>query len=206
MTQGLGLEYTHLLRTRAYLASLPLGIASYPECRSKVAVWRNIVRRTNTSNLPERVPTELRELLDLPLPEGAWFPAVHSFAGHLMLRDCLFTSDEAMYDHFRHVDRMLLAGPLYRVLFSLTSPHMVVHASDRRFATLFQGLELSTARVDARSVEVCLDYPPRLCPPLVGRLFLIAFEVAVELAGGADVQGRVLAVKATGSRYALSWS
>jgi hypothetical protein len=121
------------------------------------------------------------------------------------LRDCLFASDEAMYAHFRMLDRKLLAGPLYRVLFALSSPHMVVHASDRRFATLFQGIRLTTQRVEERAVEVALEYPPQLMPPLVGRLYLIAFEVAVELAGGRGVAGRLLGSESTSTRYALEW-
>lgn len=198
-------RYTHLLRTRAYLTSLPSGLSSYPDCCGKASVWRNILALTDTSALVDRLPDELAQLLQLSLPHGAWLPVAHSFAGHLLLRDCLFPSDEAICNHFRHLDRELLSGVLYKVLFAVASPSVMIQASDRRFGTLFKGIELQTRMVGKNRVEVALLYPVGLVPPLVGRLYLIAFEVAVELSGGTDVQGKLLVQRPTSTRYELSW-
>jgi hypothetical protein len=198
-------RYTHLLRTRAYLSSLPAGLSSYPDCCGKASVWRNILELTDTSSIVDRLPDELAPLLSLALPHGAWLPVAQSFAGHLLLRDCLFTSDEAICDHFRHLDRKLLSGVLYKMLFAVVSPGVMVQASDRRFGTLFKGIDFQTRNIGTDRVEVELSYPVGLVPPLVGRLYLIAFEVAVELSGGIDVQGKLLLHRPTSSRYELSW-
>jgi hypothetical protein len=198
-------QYTHLLRTRAYLTSLPSGLASYPECCGKASVWRNILDLTDTSSLVDRLPEDLAELLQLNLPYGAWLPVAKSFAGHLLLRDCLFSTDEAIYEHFRHVDRKLLSGVLYKMLFAVVSPGVMIQASDRRFGTLFKGIDFRTRTIGKDRVEVELSYPVGLVPPLVGRLYLIAFEVAVELSGGIDVHGKLLMHRPTSSRYELSW-
>lgn len=122
-----------------------------------------------------------------------------------MLRDCLFTSDEAICDHFRHLDRKLLSGVLYKMLFAVASPIVMIHASDRRFGTLFKGIDFWTRMVGKNRVEVELLYPVGLVPPLVGRLYLIAFEVAVELSGGTDVRGKLLQQRPTATLYELSW-
>lgn len=198
-------RYTHLLRTRAYLTGLPSGLDSYPECCGKVSVWRNILQHTDTSSLAVRLPDELADLLNLDLVAGAWLPVAQSFAGHLLLRDCLFATDEAMCEHFRYVDRKLLSGTMYKVLFAVASPSMVVNASDRRFGALFKGIEFVTTRKADNCVQIELAYPTGLVPPLVGRLFLIAFEVAVELAGATDVRGRLIRQWSTGTRYELRW-
>jgi hypothetical protein len=201
-----GPAYTHLLRTRSYLACLPGGLSAYPDCCSKSSVWKNILAYTDARGLAERLPDELAALVDPATPYGSWFPAVHSFAGHLLLRDCLFPSDEAMYEHFRYVDRKLLSGPLYRVLFAVTSPEMVVHASDRRFGMLFKGISFHTEGDGIKHVRITLGYPPSVMPPLVARLYLIAFEVAVELAGGKHVRGKLLAQDRVSTRYELGWA
>lgn len=198
-------QYTHLLRTRAYLSALPCGLASYPECCGKASVWNNILQHTDTKGLSERLPEELAALIRLQRVPGAWLPVAHSFAGHLLLRDCLFATDEAIYEHFRYVDRHLLSGPLYRVLFAVASPTMMVQASDRRFGALFKGIRFRTESLGKDRVLIELTYPPGLVPPLVGRLYLIAFEVAVELAGGFDVRGKVLAHKPDRTHYELGW-
>lgn len=201
-----GPAYTHLLRTRTYLASLPGGLAAYPECCSKSSVWKNILAYTDVGGLADKLPEELAALVDPTTAYGTWFPAAHSFAGHLLLRDCLFPTDEAMYEHFRYVDRRLLSGPLYRVLFAVTSPQMIVHASDRRFGALFKGISFHTEGEGAKQVRITLGYPPSVMPPLVARLYLVAFEVAVELAGGNHVYGKLLAQDRVSTRYELGWS
>jgi len=136
---------------------------------------------------------------------GAWIPAVQSFAAHLVLRDCLFSSDEAICEHFRTVDRRLLSGPLYKVMFAIASPKQTVQAGDRRFATMFQGITLHSEHHGDNGSRVELRYPPCLLPALVGRLYLVAFEVAIELAGGKDVQGKVLHHGETSAQYELKW-
>jgi hypothetical protein len=198
-------KYANLLRTRAYVKSLPHGLASYPECRGKGAVWKNILRWTDTRSLIGCVPEDVPILPDADMLAGAWMSLAQSFAAHLVLRDCLFTSDDAICEHFRIVDRRLLSSPLYKVMFALASPLLAVHASDRRFASMFQGITLhATAHGDAR-VELKLLYPPGLLPALVGRLYLVAFEVAIELAGGKSVTGRVLAHGEHAAHYEITW-
>lgn len=198
-------RYTHLLRTRAYLRALPNGLASYPECRSKGQVWRNILRWTDTEPLSGRVPETLELIPDANVLASSWIPIAQSFAGHLALRDCLFATDEAICEHFRLLDRRLLSGPVYRVMFALATPMMAVRGADRSFAAMFQGIRLQASESAPQQVLLTLDYPPFLLPALVGRLYLVAFEVAVELAGGKGVEGRVLAHGETSARYEISW-
>ncbi len=200
-----GPEYAHLQRTRAYVASLPQGLASYPECRSKASIWRNIRRGTETGPLLGRVPPELTVFSAEGLLDTTWISAVESFASHLALRDALFPSDAAMVDHFRMLDRQLLSGPLYRMLFAVATPMRVVHAADRRFKAMFEGITLSAHQEDDCRVSLSLRYPPQLLPPLVGCLYLVAFEVAVELAGAKAVKSRVSSHGDTAANYELTW-
>jgi hypothetical protein len=201
----LGPKYTHLLRTRAYLKSLPDGLDSYPECRSKGAVWKNILRWTHTEPLAERLPSDVPLVPQSDILASSWISAVQSFAGHLVLRDCLFPNDDAICEHFRVMDRRLLSSPLYKVMFALASPNMAVQGADRHFASMFQGITLKAKAVEEHQVLLTLRYPRMLLPALVGRLYLVAFEVAVELAGGKSVAGKVLSHDETAARYEILW-
>lgn len=198
-------KYAHLLRTRAYLKDLPSGLLSFPACRSKGHVWRNILRWTDTRSLVGRVPDSVAIVPDADVLASSWISAVQSFAGHLVLRDCLFATDDAICEHFRVVDRRLLSGPVYKVMFALATPMLAVQAADRRFATMFQGFNLAARSERAGQAHLTMKYPRALVPALVGRLFLVAFEVAVELAGGKNVVGRVLQHGDTEAHYEITW-
>jgi hypothetical protein len=200
-----GPKYTYLLRTRAYLRVLPTGLQSYPQCVSKGQVWRNILRETDTRSLVGRLPSELAIVPDADILAGAWIPAVQSFAGHLALRDCLFRTDEEIFAHFRMLDRKLFGGPVYRVMFALASPMMALHGADRSFATMFRGITLKATSQGSGQARLELRYPADLLPSLVGRLYLIAFEVAVEMAGGKAVAGRMLTHGQTEAVYEMTW-
>lgn len=201
----LSAKYANLLRTRAYVKDLPRGIDSYPECRSKGHVWKNILQLTDTRSLVGKVPEQLPVVLDSAILASSWIPAVQSFAAHLVLRDCLFGSDDAICEHFRSVDRCLLGGPVYRAMFALATPMLAVKAADRRFATMFQGITLQANAERDGHVTLDLCYPPLLLPSLVGRLYLVAFEVAIELAGGKQIVGNVLRHGSTSARHEITW-
>jgi hypothetical protein len=205
MDPAWGPEYEHLRRTRAYVASLPRGLASYPECRSKASIWKNIHRWTETGKLVGHVPPELTVFSAEGLLDNTWISAAESFASHLALRDVLFPSDAAMVEHFRMLDRQLLSGPLYRMLFAVASPLRVVHAADRRFRAMFEGITLAVHQEDDCRVGLSLRYAPGLLPPLVGSLYLVAFEVAAELAGAKAVKSRVISHGDIAAKYELTW-
>src|SRR5262249_55936470 len=81
-----GKSFSHLKRTRGYLASLPEGLASYPDCKSKASIWRNICRWTDITSLGGRLPPDLEMLASSELLDSAWIPTTLNFAGHLVLR------------------------------------------------------------------------------------------------------------------------
>jgi hypothetical protein len=110
-----------------------------------------------------------------------------------------------MVEHFRMLDRQLLSGPLYRMLFAVASPLRVVHAADRRFRAMFEGITLAVHQEDDCRVGLSLRYAPGLLPPLVGSLYLVAFEVAAELAGAKAVKSRVISHGDIAAKYELTW-
>jgi hypothetical protein len=82
---------------------------------------------------------------------------------------------------------------------------LAVHAADRRFATMFSGITLSAESRRPGQAALELKYPPGLLPALVGRLYLVAFEVAVELAGGRDIASRVVQHGLTSAQHEITW-
>lgn len=200
-----GPKHTHLVRTRNYLASLPQGLGTHLECQVKGSVWRNIVAGTDMNRLMEGVPADLGILPDPAILGSAWFPAVQHFASHLAIRDCLFTSDDAIYEHFKRLNKRLLSGPLYRVMFALVSPDMVTHASDRRFASMFRGVTLKSMRVGLNREHLRLCYPEKLVPKLVARLYMTAFDAALDLAGAKGIVATMVEYDDREANYELTW-
>jgi hypothetical protein len=110
--------------------------------------------------LPACIDTLLR---DPPL-NSQWIPEVHSVAAHLAAYDLRFGDDwDAAEQHIYSSNRALLESPLYRALFRLASPGLLLRGAQWRWGQLHKGVDL-TANVDASGLSghITLSYPHAL--------------------------------------------
>lgn len=126
-------------RMDAYLAGLPAGLDSYPECRIKGSAFLPLVNTPPPGLDPKALPGPLRAVLEAPPPVTTWTPEVW-FASILHhLRDAVFETEDAYRAWSLEGMRNTLGGPLYRMRFAFLSPQRMAKMAPRSWSSLRQG-------------------------------------------------------------------
>jgi hypothetical protein len=177
-----------LRSVEAYLATLPGGVAAYPERAHKgesLSVW---LQRSRAPGLAAAVPIQVAPLLDPERPFPAWVPEVHANVLYLAIREARFADDDAFLAHARACNRAVLQTPTNRVLFWALAPRAILRAAGLRWSSLHRGTSIDVRVASDTSAQLVLDYPPRLFPEIVLRGTATGFAVALENAGARDVR------------------
>lgn len=123
-----------LPQLETYLASLPRGVDSHPQCVQKASVSREFLRFLPTGGLSGQLPEQLEDLLARRLAASAWVPEAHASALLLAIHDLHFPGDEAGFVARSYVaNKELLTGPLYRVLMLVASPSYLAKNAESRW-------------------------------------------------------------------------
>lgn len=194
-----------LARVDAYLASLPEGIDSYPQCAHKgepLAIW---LRRSPTEGLGDKLPAPVAALLDPSRAFPSWVPEVHANVLYLAILEASFADDRAFLAHADQCNRAVLQTPTNRVLFWVAAPKAILRAAGQRWSSLHRGSAIEVRVAKDTSAEVDLHYPPRLFPEIVLRGTATGFLAALENAGARDVDLAVRRVDDTRAVFAASW-
>ena len=153
----------------AYLASLPAGFESYPECRIKGASLRAVLESPPPGLEVGQLPAPLRGALENPPSVTEWIPEV-VFSGLLhYLRDHAFDSDGA-YDAWNLQGMQnTLGGPLYRMRFALLSPRRMAKMAPRSWESFRQGTHRKLVEETADYNVGQLHYPENFVDELYMR-------------------------------------
>ncbi|HTJ84859.1 MAG TPA: hypothetical protein VL400_24235 [Polyangiaceae bacterium] len=188
----------------AYVDSLPDGLDALRGCQQKASIFRQFIGRPHATALAKVLPAELRGLVEAPPPATEWISEVKATAVYLALRD-LMGSDDAFLEYTYEMNRRLLSGPLYRVLFALVSPERVIKGAASRWGQLHRGTELRTEGFSPPRVRFRLVTPVGLVPEVLARAYGSAYRVAIELAGARSVDVTVESASPTAYTFALRW-
>ena len=120
----IGLESARYPRASAYLASLPAGMQSFPECTSRTDVVR-IILDEFPQLLAEGVSPSLKKTLVDGVRGQDQFPDAWNVLLRLMLRDVCFTDDISFFGWHLTASARVFATPLNRVLMHVLSPSPV---------------------------------------------------------------------------------
>jgi hypothetical protein len=193
------------------MRELPNGLESYPDCRSRGDIVKQQVQELNAKRASGEltdIPGTLLTLLKEPLT--AWIPETHPQAILAAHRDVLFKDDDAFFEYTVSSVKGLFSKPLYRMLFKVLTPSVVVSGATKRFASFHTGAQLWMRRSETRenrqvySLELC--HPPALFALLQRKVFCGSFRVAAELAGAKDVRTGVVDMKPESTFYEVSWA
>jgi uncharacterized protein (TIGR02265 family) len=187
-----------------YLAALPRGLGAYPACQQKAGILRTFMTAEMRQCIEAAVPPELRELLVHPPPVTAWIPEVQATALYLAGRDAM-GSDEAYVDMAYGLNRDLLSGAMYRVLFAFVSPTRVLMGAASRWGQIHRGTDLRAVTVTRAEAVLRLTGPPNLIPHVMALAYGTAFRAALELAGGKNVVVSCRRDGPEGCTYLASW-
>ncbi len=188
----------------SYLASLPRGLGSYPECMHKgepLGVW---LERSPLRDVARLVPPSVAWLLDRPLP--TWVPDVHANVIYLAIRQACFADDEGFIAHARECNRAVLETPTNRLLFWAASPRAILRAAGLRWGSLHRGSAIEVRFARENAAEVMLTFPRHLYPEVVLRGNATGFAVALENAGAREVEAHLRSVEPTRAVFSGRWS
>ncbi len=190
-----------------YLASLPAGIDSYPECRMKGAVVRSLLDTLTGYAPPTSLPRAIVELFEHPPAPSGWVPEVPVHALMTITAHDHHGGELAYLEHALHGNRALLDSLAFRILFRFVSPKKVLIQATERWQLFHAGtqIEVETTR-DRRGGVLLMRTPPQHCPLLVAKGYAMAIRAAVEAAGGKTVDIDAEARSPTLIAYDVRWT
>ncbi|HEX8795512.1 MAG TPA: hypothetical protein VF765_31395 [Polyangiaceae bacterium] len=189
----------------SYLAALPRGLASYPECVHKgepLGVW---LQRSPLRDVARLVPTAVAPLLDRHRPLPTWVPDVHANVIYMAIRQACFADDAGFLAHARECNRAVLETPTNRLLFWAATPRAILRAASLRWGSLHRGSNIDVRFARDNSAEVVLTFPRFLYPEIVLRGNATGFQAAVENTGARDVEAHLRSMEPTRATFVGRW-
>ena len=186
-----------------YLAELPDGLASYPECQVKGSALRSMLDLIGPS---EAVALPfVHDYLEAGVLPNVWYPEVHFSVLALAGRSLVFPSDTAFLDRVFDANLEMFRSKLYYRLMALLSPAGILKRGPMSWAQFHRGSRFVLHSVGDRTGEASLEFPPRLLGSLQARVFAKAFEAALHFNGATDAKLEVESLSATEIRYRATW-
>lgn len=194
----------------SYLAKLPAGICSYPECSVKASVYRDALESRPLSRVDLLLlPPEVVELVERPPPVTVWVPEVVSTVILVAILDRHFPTGrpglEAFRDWTYDRNRRLLTRPLYRALFLLLNPERLLRNVGKRWDAFRRGTRLELLANGPGWAELVVRHPPNLFNESTLYGLSGAFRAAAEASGGRNVETEARQTKEREARYVISW-
>ncbi len=198
-------DFVHTPSLRKYLEDLPNGLHSYPECKFAAEP-----HYTATERLREEHFNVYKAIMGSEMaPTSAWVPDVCAVSCSLAARDLLYDSDEAFHAWMGATVREVFGSGIYRPLFKVLSPSLVVMGMAHRWGKVRQGSSLVSLSqgVDGgrRTSLLELEMPEHLFPPFILESFARRLEVTIELSRANNSEARIRSMNSTGAKFELSW-
>jgi hypothetical protein len=193
------------VRVDTYLASLPRGVDSYPECMHRaepLAVW---LQRTPTAGVARLLPPQAAAWLDRDRPTPSWLSEVHACAIYLAIRQMHFADDAAFVAHARECNRAVLRTLTARLVFLAATPRAVLRVARLLWANLHRGSTMEVRFARDTSAEGLLSFPRGLFPEVILRGNATGFAAAIEHAGGRDVEVQLRRTEPSPAIFAARW-
>lgn len=188
----------------AYLASLPNGLDSHPECQSKASLLHSALLGHPASGL-RHLPDVLRERIESPPPAGLWIPAVHLIATVHAIIDVHYHSDEEILAWGARRTAAVSQNPLYRALLRVSGPR-VFFTMTAKINRLFQrGTKFEMKKLEAGRALARLRYPRNLHgrESLLGTVAMC--ETVVQQTGGVSKGTEMVEITPTHALFDCRW-
>jgi hypothetical protein len=187
----------------AYVASLPAGLASYPECATKGALVRSIVDEIDLTDVP--LPAELATMVrERPLLT-AWVPAVHADAMFHVYCDLHAPTDREMLEWTYERSSRVGRSQAYRHLLAVAGPRMLLRTSVRMHGLFQRGTDIELASLGETRAELVLSHPPHLHSRLNQLSNVALLRAVVDVTGGKETVCEMIAHDARSARYVVRW-
>lgn len=189
---------------REYLAALPEGLSSYPECVSKATLLRSSIEGHEDARLGADLPAELVELYRHPPPATVWVPAAKVNAILHVVIDLYYPRREDVIEWARRRTLRMRDNPIYARILRVTSVHALFRIS-QQLDRLFQRGTHITPHIEKGRARFELSHPPYLVSPINQVANVGMFEAMVEMTGGEDARCEMTASSPTGATFEMIW-
>ncbi|MGH1343045.1 MAG: hypothetical protein ACRBN8_15905 [Nannocystales bacterium] len=193
--------------TAAYIARLPKGLESHPECLVKASLYRSTLEmRPIPRTAAETLPPQLKRMVLQPDPVSAWVPEAHSLALLTAHFDVCFGSHEEFERSCYLRQRRLFDSPLYRAVVKLASPNLLLRTAALRWGALHRGTTLEVSENRPGSAELSMEHPPNLWGEPTRIALTAGFRALLDLCGARNATVEVADASATHMRLSGRWS
>lgn len=192
-------------RLHEYLRSLPDGLESYPECKSKAVLIQTAIEGHDLALLKPGLPEAVRDAMFEPPSTGLWVPATLSDAVFYAMVDSFYPTEEAVHRWTRARTFHAARSKLYRALTRIARPMMLLRMTSALHGLFQKGTDLDAESGDASVAKIRLSHPPYLHGGLNHFSNVALFEAMIEIAGGLAVKVEMTASESTQALYEARW-
>ncbi|MCA9613501.1 MAG: hypothetical protein H6721_14785 [Sandaracinus sp.] len=185
-----------------YLADLPAGLDSYPECQVKGSAFRSSLEVLGPEEA-EQLPFA-RGYLESGVLPSAWYSEVH-FAVLVLATRARYASEAALLDRIFEANLEMFRSKLYYRLMAFLTPAGLLKRGATNWAQFHRGSHFAVSAIGERDAQATLEFPKHLFTTLHARMFAKAFEAALVFNGAKDAKLDVEGIDATVVRYRASW-
>ncbi len=192
-------------RLAHYLDLLPEGIRSYPECESKGVLFRSAIDGHDLSDVIDRLPPELRELIEEPPPAGVWVPAVLCDAAFHAVCDRFYPTDQAIRGWSEARTRTTATSRVYQRVMRAAGPGVFLRLAEPVHNRMFQRGTVVRIRVEGSQARLTLTHPPHLHITSKHATNVPMLRALLEHVGGRDIEVEMRESGPDGALYLARW-
>jgi hypothetical protein len=189
-----------------YLAGLPAGLDSFPECLVKGSVLRSTLLQQPIEQLAASLPEKLRNLATDPPVDSEWMSETRFVAVYHAVADVRGYGDAEVLAWARERNRALFRNPAYRILMAVSSPGTLIRGAAMRWSNWHRGTSLEIEGIQDEGVRALLRFPDGLFDMTMLQVFGEAFAAGLELARAPSPSSKVELVEPGVARYLASWA
>jgi hypothetical protein len=168
-------------RLAAYLAQLPEGLRSYPECQARGSIFRQLLESRPLRAVREgAIPEALRQLGNSPPLDGDWLPEVWLGSVCLAIADLHGMDDAAFLSWVGPTNKRLFKG-FHGFVISLISPDIAIRQGGGYWKMFHRGTSVTTHNLDRHLWAVRMTFPPRLFSGLLVAQYAPVFRAGLQL-------------------------
>jgi len=187
-----------------YIEALPRGLDSYPECRIKAGLCREVV--ASFPRPPKRLPAALAELVGAMPPVSSWISEVHHQAVIEATVDEFYSSRESYLDFAYECQRRLFSARIYSPLLQLISPERLLRQAAKRWGNFHRGSTLEVLRGDKKSATIRVHHPGGLFSVTGLRSLAEGFRAAINASRAKQCDVLIVEREQAWTTYRLHWT
>jgi len=200
-----GIDEARYPRLHRYLAGLPAGEASHPDCLVRSSLCHALIEGM-PGPAPDvaGVPPLIARILKNP-PVQIWMPEVEVMALSLFIADRWQMTDAQAKQWLKRQNRSFFRSLMYRAVMAIVSPAALVPRAATRWSAVHRGSHLEARVIAPTQGEMVLRFPEHLYDRSLLYHFTAVFEAALENSNAMLGEVELVESDAVHGVYRFAW-